>query len=89
MTAMTIARPTIVRTSEPPAEPAPGVFVSGTSSRFSGVFSPVAAANASRASSSSRHAAARAVRKGLGMKDGVPLREFRNRVFIGLSSRQL
>src|SRR5436309_2315725 len=74
MTAMTIARPTNVRTSEPPAV-APGtLFGVGPSFRLTGVFSPVVAPNASATSSSSTEAAAAAVNRDFeGIWDGDPV----------------
>src|SRR2546423_13746279 len=74
MAAMTIASPTKVRTSEPPADE-PGTLGAPAlpSFRLTGVFSPVAP-NASATSSSSTDAvAAAAVRKGLGIRDGEPV----------------
>src|SRR3954452_9435423 len=73
MTAMTIARPTNVRTSDPPAD-APGtLFGVGPSFRLTGVFSPVAP-NASATSSSSTEAAAAAVSRDFeGIWDGDPI----------------
>src|SRR3954470_9634549 len=73
MTAMTIARPTNVRTSDPPAV-APGtLFGVGPSFRLTGVFSPVAP-NASATSSSSTEAAAAAVSRDFeGIWDGDPV----------------
>src|SRR3954471_15679909 len=73
MTAMTIARPTTVRTSDPPAV-APGtLFGVGPSFRLTGVFSPVAP-NASATSSSSTEAAAAAVSRDFeGIWDGDPV----------------
>src|SRR3954454_15483323 len=74
MTAMTIARPTNVRTSDPPAE-APGtLFGVVPSFRLTGVFSPVVAPNASATSSSSTEAAAAAVSRDFeGIWDGDPV----------------
>ena len=62
MTAMTIASPTNVRTSDPPADVPGTLFGVEPSFRLTGVFSPVAP-NASEASSSSVVAAAAAVRR--------------------------
>src|SRR3954463_14922735 len=75
MTAMTIARPTAGRTSDPPAE-APGtLFGVGPSFRLTGVFSPVAP-NASATSSSSTEAAAAAVSRDFeGIGTAIRLRD--------------